>query len=327
MKKQQFILSLLLFISTINLVYSQEIPNGKIIARGFLDYNTNFTDKNGFDITRAFLGYNYKFSPTLQGRVIVDGASGKSSSGKLEPYIRNAYINWKDAGFNINVGLTGLLQFSLQEDYWTHRYILKSFQDLNSFASSVDLGFTAEYEISPIISVDFSLTNGEGYKEVKSDNNLRYGAGISLKPIKNTILRVYADYYNKSIDTLSIKRNDQSDLSLFAGYQSEKISAGAEYNHQFNRDFIDGKDFYGYSLYSSVRIAPKWKAFARYDRTDSSNPPSYTSPWNKLDGQLLMFGIEFQPVKQIKIAPNFRNFNYDRGDSEQFFFINAEFNL
>ena len=329
MNKLSCLICCFLFTLNINLIYAQEEaefkPSGKIIARAFFDYSNNFNNESGFDLTRAFLGYNYKFSPTLQARVIVDGASGKNESGKLEPYIRNAYLSWHDKGFTLNAGLTGLLQFNTQENYWTHRYVIKSFQDLNGMGSSVDLGFTAEYEINPVLSVDFSLTNGEGYKKIKSDNNAKYALGINFKPIKNTLIRVYADYYNKSKDSLSTK--DQTVLAFFAGYQVEKLSVGAEYNHQFNRNFENGKDFYGYSVYSSLQVAPKWRAFARYDWADSSTPQTYSNPWSKQDGQLLMMGIEFQPVKQLKIAPNFRNFNYDQRSSEQFLFINAEFNL
>ncbi len=327
-------IALILFILNINLAYSQETnqefkPSGRIIAQSFLDYSTNFNDKSGFDLTRALLGYNYQFLPTLQGRVVIDGASGKDSSGKLEPYIRNVYVNWKDKGFDISVGLIGLLQFSTQDAYWTHRYVSKSFQDLNGMGYSVDIGFTAKYDISPMFSVDFSLTNGEGYKKIQADDNMKYALGVNFKPIKNSVIRVYGDYYNKSEDgnTQNIKRNDQKTLSVFAGYQVEKISFGAEYNYQLDKDFVDGKDFYGYSVYSSVRVAPKWKVFGRFDSSDSANPPGITQPWSTKDGQIIMVGTEFQPIKQIKIAPNFRNVNYNGKDADQYFFISTEFNL
>ncbi|MDU1892395.1 MAG: hypothetical protein E6767_17050 [Dysgonomonas sp.] len=313
-------------------------PSGKIIARSFFDYSTGFgkvNDETGFDITRAFLGYNYKFTKTLQGQVIIDGAAGKTSSDGLEVYLRNAFINWNDQGFNINVGQIGLMQFSIQEKYWMHRYIMKSFQDLNKMAPSVDLGITAEYKLNEYISADLSLTNGEGYKKVKKDDNMRYAAGVSLHPIKNTIFRIYADIYNDDenlrdalpSEDIESKYKNQYSLSLFAGYQDERISGGAEYNRVYNKGFIESKDYYGYSFYTSVKVAPKWRAYARYDLMDSTTPSSFGEPWNSLDGQLIMAGIEFQPVKQLKIAPNFRNINPDRKKAEQYFFISCEFNL
>lgn len=313
-------------------------PSGKIIARGFFDYSTGFgsvNEETGFDITRAFLGYSYRFAPTLQGQVIIDGASGKTSTDGLEVYVRNAFINWNDKGFDVNVGLIGLMQFSIQERYWMHRYVMKSFQDLNKMASSVDLGFTAEYTFNPYVSADFSLTNGEGHRRIKKNKSTRYGTGISLHPIENAIFRVYADVYNESEEmrdalpegVTGTDFKNQYTLSLFAGYQNEVISGGVEYNRVYNKGFVEKKDYYGYSFYASGKIASKWRTFARYDLMDSSNPTAFTTPWNDLDGQLMMIGVEFHPLKQLKIAPNFRNINANRSKAEQYLFINVEFNL
>lgn len=341
MKNVFLSLSLIIFLVIPN-SYAQDSlafkPSGKIIARGFLDYSTGFGDANdesGFDITRAFLGYNYKFAKNFQGQVIIDGASGKTSESGLEVYVRNAFINWNDGRLNINVGLIGLLQFSTQEDYWMHRYVMKSFQDLNKMAPSVDIGFTMEYQFNKYISADISLTNGEGYKKIKKDDNMRYAAGINLSPIDNLLFRVYADIYNDrgadrdnlSPDLPNIGYDNQYTLSLFAGYQNKLISLGAEYNKVYNKDFTSDKDYYGYSFYTSGKIASKWRAFARFDLMDSNIPSAFTSPWNDLDGNLTMFGVEFRPFKQLKIAPNFRNINPSRNKSEQYLFVNLEFNL
>lgn len=312
-------------------------PSGKIIARSFFDFSQGFGNANresGFDLTRAFLGYNYRFTRTLQAQVIIDGASG-NSDGKLEVYVRNAFVNWNDYGFNVNVGEIGLLQFNTQEKYWGYRYVLKSFQDLNKMAPSVDLGFTGEYQFNDYISADISVTNGEGYKKVVKNNSTRYALGFSLHPIKNVILRVYGDIYNDGGDVrdrlpegiVDAKYGDQKTLSLFTGYKNDLISGGVEYNRVFNKGFIQDKDYYGYSVYGGVKFSSKWSAYARYDIMDSNMPSSFTSPWNDLDAQLMIAGVEFRPLKQIKISPNIRNINPDRSGAKQYLFVNLEFNL
>jgi hypothetical protein len=340
MKKLYLIILLAAFY--VNMSHAQDSlafkPTGRIIARGFFDYSSGLgkmSEQTGFDITRAFLGYGYQFSPTLQGQVIIDGASGKTSADRLEVYLRNAFINWRDEGFNINIGQTGLMQFSIQERYWMYRYVMRSFQDLNGMSPSVDLGFTAEYEFNPYISADLSLTNGAGHRRISKSNSARYAAGLSLHPTNNTILRVYTDVYNESEnmrDALPAGVTDASyknqySLSLFAGYQDKTISGGLEYNRIYNKGFIGNRDYFGYSIYASGKFAPKWRSFARYDLVDSRNPATFTTPWNRLDGQVMVFGFEFQPVKQLRIAPNFRNINPDRAKSEQYLFVNVEFAL
>lgn len=313
-------------------------PSGQIIARSFFDYSAglgNTNNRTGFDITRAFLGYNYKITPTLQAQVIIDGASGRNAAGNLEVYLRNAFINWQDHGFDISVGEIGLLQFSHQESYWKHRYVLKSFQDLNKMAPSVDLGITAEYKFSPLLSADISLTNGEGYKEVTQNNSNRYGLGINLHPNDNIFFRTYVDIYNDGEDNRDdppsniseTSYNNQYSLALFLGYKNKIVSGGIEYNRVFNKGFINNKDYYGYSVYGSAQFAKKWRGYARYDLTNSQKPTEFVEKWNSTDGQLMIIGAEFQPFKQIKISPNIRNINYSRDKSEQYLFINVEFNL
>lgn len=339
--KKNILLSII-FLGSILLVKAQDKdtfkPSGKIIARAFFDYSTgidNEDNEQGFDITRAFLGYDYKITPSLSARVVLDGASGRSSSGKLEPYLRNAYLNWKDYGVNINIGLTGLLQFSTQENYWKHRYVLKSFQDLNKMAPSVDLGFTTKYTFNRYFSADFSLTNGEGYKNISQDNSMRYAVGLDFYPVKNILVRLYGDIYNESEDlrdstpedAANIGYKSQYSIAALLGYQNESISVGAEYNHLFNKGFIENKNYFGYSFYTSIKFHSKWRAFARYDLMDSKTPSGFTSPWNDLDGQLMIAGVEFAPLKQLKIAPNLRNINPDRDKSERYVFVNVEFNL
>lgn len=314
-------------------------PSGKIIARGFFDYSQGFghvNNESGFDVTRAFLGYNYQISRTLQARVVIDGASGRNEKGNQEVHLRNAYLNWKDKGFDIYVGEIGLKQFSTQESYWMHRYVMKSFQDLNKMAPSVDLGITAEYRFNDYVLADLSLTNGEGYKKVEKNNSTRYAAGVSLFPVKNIIFRVYADLYSDGGDVrdalpegvTEARYTDQKTISLFAGYQDKLLSGGLEYNRVFNKGFVEDKDYYGYSVYASMKLAHKWRVYARYDIVDSKVPAGFGGyTWNSLDGQLMVGGLEFQPFKQLKISPNFRNINADRDKSEQYLFVNVEFNL
>lgn len=314
-------------------------PSGKPILQSFFDYGQGFGDEKddtGFDIKRALVGYNYKFTPTISAQVVIDGASGKDSNGKLEIYLRNAFLNWKQDGFNVNFGLTGLQQFKLQEDYWQHRYVYKTIQDENSMGVSVDLGVSGIYTVNEYLSVDLSFTNGSGYKKIQKSGSKKTALGINVSPIKGWVLRAYGDIYNESEKmrgtlpeyiTTEYKFKNQYALSLFTGYQNKQFSIGGEFNKVFNKQFIDNKNYYGYSVYGTVQVSPKWNVYARYDLLDSNKPSGFKGKWNDNDGQLIMAGIEFQPNKYLKISPNFRNFNYDRSKSEQYLFVNVEFKL
>lgn len=342
MKKHSVIIFLGLLIQVMNYAKGQETinknfsPSGKPILQSFFNYGQGFgkqKDDSGFDITRALLGYSYQFTPFVAAQIVLDGASGKSSNNKLEVYLRNAFVKWKQDGFDVNFGLTGLQQFKIQEDYWGHRYIMKSFQDEHSMGSSVDLGVSGIYTFNDLISADLSFVNGSGYKKIEKSGSKKAALGINLSPAKGWMVRVYGDIYNESEKMrgalpdyiTSYEFKNQYAIALFAGYRNDKLSAGAEFNKVFNKQFIDNKNYYGYSFYSTINISPKINVYARYDLLNSNKPKEFKEKWNDDDGQLIMTGVEFKPIKQLKISPNFRNINLDRGKSQQYVFVDVEF--
>ena len=55
-------------------------------------------------------------------------------------------------------------------------------------------------------------------------------------------------------------------MAGFVGYKfKDKFIGGVEYNYQFNYNYVDGQDRYGYSVYGSYYLFPKWQLFARFD--------------------------------------------------------------
>jgi hypothetical protein len=322
-------------------IFSQESetfkPSGKVILRTFIEAGQGFgTEKNqsGFDISRAFLGYGYNFTPQWSATVIIDGASG-NTDGKLEPCLRNAFVNYKNSGFELNVGMTKLYQFNIQENYWKHRYILKTIQDLNKMGNSADMGVTVAYKFNDYVSADVSLLNGEGYKKVIKNSATRFAGGVSVFPVKGFIVRGYADIYTESEDmrdkvpagVTAVDFTNQKNLSLFAGYQDNTVSGGVEYAKMFDKGFIKGKNCDGISAFVSVKIAEKWRIFGRYDRMNSDKPANFIENWNSLDGDFAISGAEWQVIKQIKVAPNFRYAKNSAGKETFYLFVNFEFNL
>lgn len=312
-------------------------PSGRPIIRTYANYHAGLGEANGysgFELTRAYLGYEYNITPTLSGKAIMDAAV-PPSGGNLnsQVYLKNMMLTWKDKGFTVNAGLIGVLQFDLQEKFWGYRYIIQSFQDLYGMGSSADLGITGTYRFATWISADLSLTNGEGYKRINMNNSSKYGIGITMNPIPSVTLRAYADLYSDSEDlrtsapegSTDVTYTDQKTLSAFAGYKCNYFSVGGEYNYQANKGFVKGCDYFGYSAYTSVPVAEKWIVFGRYDYVDSKDPAGFSKPWSKTDGQMLIAGVQYYPIKQLKIAPNFKNLNLNNSQSQQFVYLNIEF--
>ncbi len=314
---KQFTFSVLFILLGLS-VFGQEKKDdfkitGSPIVTVYTNYHAGLGESNGisgFEITRAYLGYQAQLLPSLSAKIVVDAgvspAESLMAAQKREVYLKNAQLTWKEQNLTINGGLTGLLQFNVQEKFWGHRYIAQSFQDLYKMGSSADLGVTAEYQFIPQLSADFSFTNGEGYKNINTDNKYRTGLGITIKPIPSLTIRAYGDIFQQSLaeKTNPDTYKTQQTLALFGGYKCKYFSLGAEYNYQKNSAWKDRNNYYGYSVYTTVPINKKWHVFGRYDNIDSDDKDS--NKWISFTGDLVIVGVEFSPIKNIKISPNYK---------------------
>lgn len=277
-------------------------PNGKPILRVFSNLHTTFSDGNNtsaFELTRVYLGYEHHFSEAFSGSVVYD--VGNPGVGKLQStaYVKNAFLNYKHNKLSVDFGLIGTTEFKVQEGFWGNRYLEKSFQDLNGFAASADLGVSVSYKFSDLISADIAVTNGEGYKNLQSDNIYKSAFGLTLNPVKSVTIRGMYDFMD-----------NQSTIAGFIGYKTGKLSLAAEYNDQKNHGMVDGKNFSGPSFYGIYKVSKKAKLFARIDDLKSKTLDGQTEGWNaSKDGTMFMGGFEYAPVSGVKLSPNFRGFS------------------
>lgn len=219
--------------------------------------------------------------------------------------------------FFVSAGLINLKQFSEQENFWGHRYVFKSFQEEYGIAFCEDIGVVAGYEFSPVISADIALTNGEGRKFKNMDNHYKYGAGVTVKPIDGLIFRLYGDIYNipKFLADGNIIQKDQYSLATFVGYQNRYFSIGAEYNRVFNYKFDSKLDANGYSAYTTINVAPKMHIYGRFDYFDTAGDMKYNS-----EGYAIIGGLEYSPIKQIRISPNYQSWKSSMVNERTFCF-------
>jgi len=299
-----FLISLLLFVN----LFGQNIqtddtfkPSGKPFVKIYTNFQRNFSGgkaRSLFAVTRAYLGYKYAFSKNFSAKVNLD--VGNPGVGRLQmtAYLKNAYVQYKKNRLTARLGLIDTYIFHLQENLWGKRYLFKSFQDRYGFGPSADLGVSLAYQLNSFISADFSVLNGEGYKRIEVDSTLKYTVGITFTPTKTLTFRVYYDYM--------YKQAAQQTLSFFLAYTGGNWVAGAEYNKQYNHTMFPGRTYSGYSFYVT-RYFKKINIFGRYDNISSVTLANEDNPWNfAKGGQAVVAGVEFSPVKGIKISPNYQ---------------------
>jgi len=324
MKKIFLSLTVLLGMSTLAFAQSTEkaknafTPGGKPTVTVFSDFFSNSSNNksnNGFEVSRAYLGYKYDFSPNFSGKIVFDIANTASlKPSAYTAFLKNAYAEYSYQLVKADFGLIGENMFSLQESVWGKRYLYKSFQDQYGFGSSADLGAKINLQFTPDISLDLSVLNGEGYKNVQADSTVLVAAGLTVKPLKNLYARVYTDYMKKEVA--------QTSFNAYVGYKSKKGNISAEYNLQNGHGMIKDQNFSGLSLYGTLNLAKQFSVFARYDHLSSDKIGTATNGWNSKDGQVYIAGAEFVPVKGIQIAPNIRYSDLTVGESTTSFYVN-----
>ncbi len=330
--KLRFLLySFFLFLLLPNEIYAADstrfvIP-GRITAKIYSNFHTYInTGDNAlaFEITRAYFGYENKFSEHFEACVKLDIGSPEDLSEysriRRYAYFKNAYLKFNYHKITSYFGIIDLLHFKLQENLWAHRYIEKSFNDRYRLGNAADLGWMVIYDWAKWLSVDFTVMNGEGYTDLQNDNTLKAAAGVTVYPWKNIVTRLYYDFTSKS--------SNQSTLAGFLGYtKKDKYSAGIEYNYRFNDNYRDDYDIFGYSIYGSWNIFKKLQIFGRYDKLSSNKTVDFETPWNlAYDGSSIIGGIEYSPVKQVKIALDYQDwFPYAENENNlQYIYVNLE---
>ena len=154
------------------------------------------------------------------------------------------------------------------------------------------------------------------------DNKYKYGAGITLKPAKGFMFRIYGDIYNtpEYLKTDAGVQKDQYSVAAFAGYSNSWFSLGAEYNRAFNYKFSSGTDVNGYSVYTTVNIASKMHLFGRFDQLDAVRDNTN----NVIGGHTIIGGFEYSPIRQVRISPNYQSWKARNGRRENYLLLSVE---
>jgi hypothetical protein len=149
---------------------------GEPILRVFADFykGLNKVDNStAFEIKRVYLGYRGRINEYFSAEAKLDIGSPEDLSQyslvRRYAYFKTAELRYKKDRLTLHLGLFNTLEFNLQEKAWGYRYLYKSFMDEHKFGPSADIGIGAEYKLNEYFNFDLVISNGEGYKNLQSD--------------------------------------------------------------------------------------------------------------------------------------------------------------
>ncbi|MBT3210017.1 MAG: hypothetical protein HN704_04860 [Bacteroidetes bacterium] len=318
-------------------------PHGSFFGKVFFNYHYDLTkdvnQASAFEIKRSYFGAKYALSEKLSTKITFDVGSNSVGSS-YTAYLKVAQLDWKVASrLKLTFGLMGLKQFKDQEKFWGYRYIYKSFQDQHKFGSSADLGLNAEIKLHKKIKANLFVINGEGYKSVQDDFGMhKFGGNIVAKLVDGLTAKVYYDmnsfkYDKYGNDSIIADTSTISTLAIFVGYEvKDKFRFGAEYNILQNgkkySSVAEDYELSGISVYATYIINKKFEVFGRFDQLSSNKLTGATDSWNNSkDGNAIIIGGQYAPIKGVKMALNYQGWTYAEStiDSKPLVYINFEY--
>ena len=184
---------------------------------------------------------------------------------------------------------------------------------LSCRGDSADAGANLKNTVSDNLTIDAQVLNGEGYKNLQSDNQFRGGAGITYNT-DDISFRVSRDMIPRSMYGDDY---DAQYINTFAAiYSGSNITLGGEYNLRENTSFVVDNTSTAFSVYGSLDIGNDVSIFGRYDLSDSED--ANENQWNiDNEGELTIVGIEKQMTKGVKVALNVKSFKAATLDGEE----------
>lgn len=326
--KSHFTVKVALFIMSILILSSisiaQEKSKEKISGVTFFHFTHNTADNlevnNQFEFNRVYFTYENQIADNLKYKFQVDvGRSDEDS--RLQVYLKNAKVDWKNSFGTISIGLQGMNMFSIQEKNWGYRFIEKMPMDKNKFSSSADLAIGYSNTFSKNIHMSVLISNGAGYKKPEDDKYKKISAQFAYGQTKLSS----KDGFNLggvfSYEPYDFEESTEAKtvFGAFAGYAGSGLRAGVE----FDTYTMGGADLSKQiiSLYANYELSDALQAFARVDVYDPNTDADD-------DGNnYLLGGLVWTPVKGLNIAPNIRYTSYqeENKDEDTLFKVDFQF--
>lgn len=268
---------------------------------------------NEFSIDRIYLTYKKQLREGIKIKLTTDVAAPGSAWNVYQKY---AYLEWETAVGDLFIGLQGMNVFNITESNWGYRFLAKSPMDEHHFASSADMGVGLARNLTDLIRMHLTLTNGGGYKHAEEDKYKKFAGQVvygskdlSTKPGFNAGVAVSIEPYQQESDSSA---EMTSVVALFGAFSTKSLRIGGEFDREIDSG-EDNPDRQILAVYADIHIGDLSGLNVKvFGRLESYDPDLDTEK----DGELnIIAGVNVFPIKTFNIAPNIRYRLPEDGDS------------
>lgn len=302
---------------------------GKPIGEIYADFHYSINDSSrstGFAINRAHLGYRFepggKFTSTIIVNIGIPESLTPGASQRRSAIIREASVTYTEGKLKLSFGMVNTRIFDFQQQFWGKRYLGPEYQYLYGYGSVADVGIVADYKLTDIIKLDFSLLNGEGYSNIQLDNSLRTAFGITAVTPRRLYFKIYSDF-------MKPEKVLQSAFICFAGIKRDFFKIGGEASFKTNADKTADHNVWGLAATGGIYVSEKTELFARYDYFTSYTEGENTGNWNQYDGRIAIYGVQYTFTPTLRIALNYQGYYPENKTMPRhdMVYMNAHFNF
>ena len=323
MIKTILLLLSMVFLSPV-LAQDSEESGGKMSGLAFGDYyyiiqnhDSKIKYQHGYWFRRIYFTYDYTFDDNWSARFRLEMSNKGDfrSNEEMIPIVKDSWLRYKFAKQSIYLGLSGTPTFGLIEDTWGYRSVEKVSVDLYKMGSSKDFGIAGKgsFDREGIFNYHLMFSSGNGNKQ-EIDKGKSGMLSLSAQLKNGLIIEAYGDYADQEGHT------DAYMLQGFVAYKNEMFRTGLQYSYQWIQQVNAGdRSLRVLSGFFTINLSKYFSLILRGDKTLDANPKADGIAYIPFDPNskftLIIFGIDFHPIKNVKLIPNieFAKYNENSG--------------
>jgi len=269
----------------------------------------------GFWLRRGYLTFDADIATkwSARFRLEVNSPGDFESSSKMTPFVKDAYVAWKDERNELVFGISPSPTFERVEGFWGYRAVEKTPLDLYRLGSSRDFGVAWKGRAAGG-KVAWHAMLGNGAGEGGETNEGKKGMlSVAYLPTKQLVVELYADVEDRPDST------NRTTFHAFAGFKGARSRYGFEYARQ-NREAEEGPDqtVAVASVFGVWDLAEKLSVLARVDRAFDGIPDAGSIPYLGLaadtEFDLALVGLDYRIHRMVSLIPNVEYVTYRETD-------------
>jgi hypothetical protein len=265
----------------------------------------------GFWLRRGYLTLDFALATAWSARfrLEVNSPGDFESSARMTPFVKDAYVAWKDRGHELYLGISSSPTFERVENFWGYRAVEKTPLDLYRIGSSRDFGVAYKGKMADgRLATHAMLGNGAG--EGGETNEGKKGMlSVAYLPTKELVVEAYADVEDRPDST------NRTTFHAFVGFKGARSRYGVEYATQ-DREAEEGPDqtVAVASVFGVWDLAEKLSLLARVDRAFDGIPDAGSIAYLGLaadtEFDLALVGLEYRVHRMVSLIPNVEYVTY-----------------